>query len=222
MNDTTALVPLREARERTIARLTELFAHDELDLEEFERRVTLAHTAGTLVEVEAVMDGLAPGAQAGTSSSRALVPAAAVEPSQRVLAVLGGVNREGAWTPARRIKVRAVLGGVVLDFREANLAPGVIDVEVATTLGGVEIIVPPWLAVQTEGSAVLGGFDHVSRSAPRPDPEAPLLRVHGLAFLGGVAVRMRLPGESERASHRRERRALREERRQRRLRDRNP
>jgi hypothetical protein len=88
----------------------------------------------------------------------------------------------------------------------------VIDVDVTTTLGGVEIIVPPWLAVQTEGSGVLGGFDHVSRSAPQPDLESPLLRVHGLAVLGGVSVSMRLPGESERDSRDRGRHERREAR----------
>lgn len=43
-----------------------------------------------------------------------------------------------------------------------------------------------------------------------PDPEAPLLRVRGLAFMGSVEIRMRLPGESERAAHRRVKREAHE------------
>jgi hypothetical protein len=87
-------------------------------------------------------------------------------------------------------------------------------------MGGIEIVVPPGLAVQMHGSAIMGGFQDVNRAPANPDPDAPLLRVHGLTMMGGVSVSMRLPGESERSAARRERRALREERRAQRLLDR--
>ena len=53
-----------------------------------------------------------------------------------------------------------------------------------------------------------------------PDPDAPLLRIHGLTMMGGVDITMRLPGESERGARRRQRHELREERRAQRLLDR--
>jgi hypothetical protein len=88
-------------------------------------------------------------------------------------------------------------------------------------MGGTQIIVPPGLAVQTDGSAFMGGFQQVNRAPAHPDPDAPLLRIRGLAFMGGVDITMRLPGESDRQAHRRrrvesrqERRALRDERRE--------
>ena len=65
-------------------------------------------------------------------------------------------------------------------------------------MSSVEIIVPPGLAVETDGSAVMGTFDDISRAPRHPDPEAPLLRIHGLAFMGSVRSRWRLAGESER------------------------
>ena len=55
----------------------------------------------------------------------------------------------------------------------------------------------------------MGSFEHVDRAPPTLDPEAPLLRVRGVAFMGSVEIRMRLPGESEREAHRR----LKQERR---------
>ena len=55
--------------------------------------------------------------------------------------------------------------------------------------GGVQIIVPPGLAVEVHGTAIMGGFQNVNRAPAHPDPDAPLLRVHGLAFMGGVDVR---------------------------------
>jgi hypothetical protein len=49
----------------------------------------------------------------------------------------------------------------------------------------------------------MGGFDHKQSVAPTDNPDAPLLRVSGVAFMGGVGVQVRYPGESKRdARHR--------------------
>ena len=87
-------------------------------------------------------------------------------------------------------------------------------------MGGINIVVPPGLAVQMHGSAIMGGFADVNRSPAYPDPDAPLLRIHGLTMMGGVNIEMRLPGESERGARRRYKRELKEERRAQRLLDR--
>jgi hypothetical protein len=79
-------------------------------------------------------------------------------------------------------------------------------------LGGVSIVVPPWLPVVAEGTGNHGGFEAQTRAPPVPDPEAPLLRVHGLAVFGGVEVATRLPGESRHGAHRRHRRGRRHRR----------
>ena len=78
--------------------------------------------------------------------------------------------------------------------------------------GGVEIIVPPDLAVETEGTGILGGFEAIDRSPPEPDPERPILRIRGTAVMGGVSVETRLLGEGERDARRRRRRERRERR----------
>jgi hypothetical protein len=118
------------------------------------------------------------------------------------------------------MRIVALFGGANLDLREARFPPGVIDIDVTAVMGGINILVPPGLAVQMHGSAIMGGFADVNRAPAYPDPDAPLLRVHGLAMMGGVNVEMRLPGESERGARRREKQQLREERRAQRLLDR--
>ena len=75
------------------------------------------------------------------------------------------------------------------------MGPGVTDLRVFTICGGVEIIVPPGLNVESHGVALLGGFDHVADSVHSPDPHAPTLRITGVALMGGVDVRVRHPGE---------------------------
>jgi hypothetical protein len=67
--------------------------------------------------------------------------------------------------------------------------------------------------VQTSGTGIMGGFQQINRAPAHPDPDAPLLRIHGFAVMGGVDVKMRLPGESDREARRRLRNERREERR---------
>jgi hypothetical protein len=201
-------VALRDARERTIARLTEHFTHDQLEVAEYERRIAAAHRAESVAALDDVVAGLpALTAPVPVVHRAELLPDAPER--RRMLAILGGVDRRGPWNCPRHLRVVAALGGVSLDLREARFAPGVTDIEVTALFGGVEIIVPPELAVETEGSGILGGFAALDHAPSHADPDRPLVRVHGLAVFGGVAVQMRLPGEGERAARRRERRARR-------------
>ena len=220
------LSQLKQHRERTIVLLCDHFAHDRLEVEEFEQRLDRAHRATTPAELSALLTDLpAPAAPATpTSPSRDALNrgtravAEAVRESRTLLAIMGGVERKGRWTPARRNIVIAVMGGASLDFREAMLGPGETEVYVFCMMGGAEIIVPPGLAVDSSGLAIMGAFEHTSTQPS--DPNAPVLRLTGLCFMGGVEIIVRYPGESAKdARHRQreERRALSKE--QRRLRD---
>jgi hypothetical protein len=106
-----------------------------------------------------------------------------------VIALLSGAQRKGNWEPPARLYVGALMGGAELDFREADLLEGVTEVSVGALLGGVNIVVPPDLDVEVEGLGLLGSFAHASRHTG--DPGAPLLRIRGLALLGGVSVKVK-------------------------------
>ena len=109
--------------------------------------------------------------------------------------------------------VRGVMSATVLDFCDARFPAGPVDLELRAFMSSIEIIVPPGLALETHGSAILGSFEAVDRAPAHPDPEAPLLRVHGSAVMGSVEIRTRLPGESEWQARARQRRELREAKR---------
>jgi hypothetical protein len=201
------LALLGEARDLAIARLSEAFAHDVIDVHEFEARVTRAHAASTAVEVERTVADL-PGSELPVAWRAAPVQVAAAPAGEveRITAMLGGLERHGTWALPRRLEVLALMGGVVLDFRDAVFSAGVTEVHVNAVIGGVHIVVPPTLSVEIAGTAIMGGFDHVDRVPQAVDPARPVLRVRGVAFMGGVFVETRLPGESERDAHRRRRR----------------
>jgi hypothetical protein len=214
---------LRESRERVIAALQHHFAHDALDVDEFEQRVTAAHTSESLPELTALVSDLHPlplpslsPPPATAAPAGALAPwrsdattALALPEAERAVASLRGfmsaTTRAGSWSVPRRLLVKTLMSATVLDFREALLPPGVVDLEIRGMMSSIEIIVPPGLAVETDGAAFLGSFDDIHRAPRNADPDAPLLRIHGLAVMCAVEIRMRLPGETERQHRQRER-----------------
>lgn len=203
---------MSELRERTIQALCAHFASDHLELEEFERRLDVAHRTTTPAELELLLQDLPALARAATAglapSPPAPLPAGREElrgRSRVVVAILGGVAKRGRWVPPRQLYVYAFMGGAELDFREAVLPPGETRVTVLSLMGGADIIVPPELGVVTSGIAILGGFEQEDAAPPPGDPSASVLRINGVVLLGGVEVSRRRPGESARDARRRRR-----------------
>ncbi len=91
------------------------------------------------------------------------------------------------------------------------MPPGVTEVHVVALMGGVDILVPPGLAVETHGFGFMGVVEGVDQAGVDTDPDAPHLVIKGFACMGAVEVALRLPGESARDARRR-RRDLRRQR----------
>jgi hypothetical protein len=202
---------LRERRERTVTRLCEHFAHDDLTLEELERRIDVAQRSTDATELAALLADLQPRVPAVPQSApvrAAPPPAVDRKENGMLIALMGGVERRGPWRPAANTFVLALMGGADIDFREVVLPAGITEVTVFAVMGGAEIIVPPDLAVEASGIAIMGGFGHLSPPAT-PRPDAPLLKINGFALMGGVDITVRLPGETARDAKRR----VRQERR---------
>lgn len=214
----SAPVPLEQTRQSIIVQLTEHFAADNLSVDALEERLDGAHRAATLEELRALVSDL-PVVHAGARP--VAVPRTYVSPStgthvaekQFIVGVMGGAERKGVWTPARETIVVALMGGVELDFREARMPPGVTEVNIFAVMGGAEIIVPPGVQVDLSGFALMGGFGQTGYAPPPTDPDAPVLRIGGFAFMGGVEVNVRYPGERPREARQREKQERAEQRR---------
>lgn len=193
------LVPLKRQREHTVQLLIDHYAADRLTVDEFESRVDSAWSATTTGQLERLLSGLP--ALATSTELEPAPPVATVSADQvkdfgMQIAIMGGSERKGQWTPPRKMYSLALMGGAGMDFREARMPPGETEVNVLAMMGGVEIIVPPGLAVETHGMGLLGGFDAVDQAGAYVDPDAPRLVIRGLALMGGVEVVVRLPGET--------------------------
>ena len=195
MSSESPPLALGPARERAIAVLTEAFTSDRLQLEAFEDRLSKVHNAESEAEIAALYDGFAPATQALVARP-AILPASPSAPPQRLLAILGSTEKRGTWSGAAKMEAKAFFGSVELDFREARLPAGVVELEVDAIFGSIEIVVPPELAVEVHGLGILGSFESLDRAPSSADPGRPLLRVTGKAVCGSVEIKTRLVGET--------------------------
>lgn len=214
-----------DLRQRAVDVLCEAFADDVMTVEEFERRVEVAHRAASVEELRALLADLPreryaltrsrdsgaagargadrPGHLARTFPSPARARLEEVPERSFLGGVMGGGSRTGPWIPARWNGCVAVMGGVEMDFREAIFPPGVTQVHVLAFWGGIEMIVPPGVRVESSVVGVMGGFDEKRTVAPTDDPDAPTLRITGLAIMGGIDLQVRYPGETSKDARRR-------------------
>lgn len=213
---------LPSARQRTIDILCQQFAEDRITVAEFERRVDLANQAISPEDLRNLLADLLP------SQVPAPMPADQTRVAPRVgerlgrprkerdflIGILGATVRRGRWTPAGSTLAVGIFGGSELDFREALLPEGVTEVTAIAVMGGIEIIVPPGVRVETAAMAVMGGVEDTTEGPEYDTESTPVIRVKGLACMGGIEIHTRLPGETARDAKRR-RRALAKDRKRR-------
>ena len=182
--------PLNEVREKIIAQLKLNFAHDNINDVEFEHRVEAVHAATSKMELIQIVRDL-PKFQDEQSSAADTSPVrinrGRVQETDTMVAILGGTERKGVWRPARKTTMFAFMGGMELDFTEAELPPGVTEISVFAMMGGCDIRVPPGLHVEVRGIPILGGIENNSRGVG-DNPGEPVLRIKAVVFMGGVEI----------------------------------
>jgi hypothetical protein len=189
--------PIEQTRERVIEALSEHFARDHLSLDELETRMARVYSATTAAEVDALvadLPALAVGAPVQVTPD-AYAPTPKIR--ERLIAVMSGIVRRGLWRVPRRLRVVAVMGGVDLDFRQAELPPGVTEIRVFVFMGGLQVLVPPGVRLETDGVAIMGGFEDRVHDAGIARPDAPTVRVTGIAIMGGVDARIQAIGAED-------------------------
>ena len=182
--------------------LREAAGEGRIDLEELDQRLEAtyaARTYGDLVPLTADLPVAHP-ANAPVPTGRPL-PARQGPQHAVSFAMMSETRRQGSWAPGESHTAVAVMGSVVLDLRQAALAPGRETVITANAvMGSVEVIVDTWTDVVVSGVGIMGDFSDSSAKVERViGPSSPVVRVRGLALMGSVNVKRRGASRSRRS-----------------------
>jgi hypothetical protein len=102
-----------------------------------------------------------------------------------LVAVFDGIDLKSRAKAFKGGSMLAWFGGIAVDLREAELAPGA-RLSVQTLFGGIAIKTPPSWRVESSVKALGGGVE--VRTPAQDDRDAPVLALEGVALLGGIAV----------------------------------
>jgi hypothetical protein len=170
--------------------LRDAAAEGRLDWEELEQRLEAAYAARTYADLLPITDDLPSARTPVVRPTSAPVPGP-LPPTgevQRAFAVMGGVDRRGAWTVPERMTVLALMGGAHLDLRQASFAAPEVVLTLNAVMGGIEVLVGPDTEVVVEGIGIMGGFAGPSGLVAGDAAPTRRVRVRGVAFWGGVSV----------------------------------
>jgi hypothetical protein len=191
-------------RELVADRLRDAAAHGRITMDELEERLDRAYAAKTYAELGPITRDLPNEGAQLASPARDARPATLGRsriggtPTRRRLAfaILGGASRNGQWVVPANYTAFACLGGVDMDLREATFAEPVTVIHAHAVLGGVNIVVDEGVEVHVEGAGILGGYSQDTSAASGASDDRttrPIVRIVGLALLGGVNVETKPP-----------------------------
>ncbi|MPZ97723.1 MAG: hypothetical protein GEU80_00055 [Dehalococcoidia bacterium] len=108
-----------------------------------------------------------------------------------IVAIMDGVEFESHARSFRAGTVLAAMGGVELDFSDAEIAPGGAYLELRTYMGGIDVSVPADWRVEMRGGRSIAGGREASLDNDRVPAGAPTLTIEASAVMGGVDVHHR-------------------------------
>lgn len=191
--------------------LREAAGEGRLDMEELDERLEAAYGAkvyGDLVPLLADLPAQHDLPVVPTASAPQRRPAGAPVHAARhdsSFAVMSGQDRRGVWEIGPTHTAVALMGGVRLDLRQVVFGSAEVVINANAVMGGVDIVVNPFTRVSVEGVGIMGDFSQArDKVAPEIGAGAPLVRVRGVALMGGVTVvRRAMPGEGRKLGRRR-------------------
>jgi hypothetical protein len=185
-------------REAAVRRLEQALGEGRITIDEFRQRAEAASAAVTTAELAPLLADLPAAATPQTEVVGRRGPAS-------VFNVLGDLRLGGRGELPRR--AGTVLGSIRIDLRELHTDADVVELDLWTVLGEIDVILAEGVDGVLEGWAVLG--DRRTELAPVPRRSGtPRVVVRAHTVLGSLRLRSLAPGEPLSRWHRRGRRGL--------------
>ena len=113
-------------------------------------------------------------------------PNTTTEDTSDLFAALAGIDNKVTSQSYKGGKVSAVMGGVSLDLRKADIKD-VAQLDLFAFWGGVEVKVPETWRVNVSGTPLLGGWDN--KGGKPENKKAPVLNINATCIMGGVDIK---------------------------------
>lgn len=180
-----------EERQQVAEVLRQAAVDGRIGIDELDERLAATFAARTYADIVPLTADL-PTASMGSlpvprSGARVAGPA-----HDSSFAMMSTTRRRGPWRVGTQHKAFALMGGVVLDLREAIVAGQEVTIDASVVMGSVDVLVDEHTVVLCDGRAFMGDYSE-SRSKIRaqPLPDSPVVRVRGRALMGRVNVKSR-------------------------------
>lgn len=184
-------ISLEQERERTIDLLSQHFAHDNISLEELERRMERVYRATSLPALRDITRDL-PGDAEPVEKKRAVARPDAFAPERgRIVSVMAETKRRGVWQPPKKLDLWCIMSDTRLDLTEAQLSQAVTEIHLRAVMASVRIIVPPGVRVVIQPSAFMSSVDDDVTDQPPLGTGAPVIRVTGPVVMAELKVTVR-------------------------------
>jgi hypothetical protein len=180
-----------QERQQVAEVLRQAAGEGRIDVDELDKRLDATFAARTYAELVPITADL-PVANIGAlpvPRSSALVAGPAHESS---FAMMSTTRRRGPWQVGTQHKAFALMGGVVLDLREAMVPGQEVTINASVVMGSVDVLVDEHTVVICDGRAFMGDYSESrSRIQAQRRPDSPVVRVRGRALMGRVNVKRR-------------------------------
>lgn len=185
-------------RQKVAEVLREAAGEGRIDLEELDERLELTFAAKTYGDLVPITADLHLPAHPAVPPRPARAPAprpshVPVTGHASSVAIMGECKRQGVWSMPEHHSAFALMGSVVIDLRQAQLASHDTQINASTIMGEIKIIVPAHLNVVVDGTPIMGDYTQGKDKVPAEiGPDSPTVRVRGMSLMGSVNVQ-RLP-----------------------------
>jgi len=109
--------------------------------------------------------------------------------------VLGGGDFKFNTKDLKGGRITAIMGGGMIDLREADIQEDEVVIDMFCLMGGIEIKVPTTWEVNMQATPLLGGMDNktsyhaANDKDARPGKSPRKLTIKGIALMGGIEIK---------------------------------
>lgn len=184
-----AVRPAGDARERTVAYLSDAYARDLLTMREFELRMEAVYRADSMADLARLTADLPQTGNLVAQQASGLVRGG----RQSLSATFSSVEDVHFTVMPTLFELRALFGSIELDLRHTVFQPGVTEIHIDATMGNIELILPAHLVIERHAEFTFSSYG-VKNKGFKPaqlflSPDAPVVRLTGQTFMSNIEIR---------------------------------